>query len=1393
MAASLRFWGVDLHPSIGRFAELLHFLLGVPKAQIYVHDLTPYCPAAREFDRVSCDMPFPFAPLEAGHVRSREEMRLALEELSMLPPWDQRKANQVLRRLQANEDFRKADVVICSIVQFACSVFAAAGKTLLFYGSGLYFDHRAEGDCMWASTYRRLAECSAEFEECQEVLLAARPLVLATTQLTQEYARHILGVEVPLLVEGLPSISWRMAGVGDGLQDFRAAEPSDTVLLWPDVSLDSRWKGFKKFREEQVEAVLSLKNWFREVALAAPSSIYGKAYPKEAILQHRAAVILPYADASLTALDWYWAGVPLFLPSKSAWFKVYYQENSDGLAKRFQLKLSMLWGTLPPVDLPLCYSFNSSLVGEEEILEELRTGIYEADSSGNVTSEMLQRWRGLCEEVLHRRGEAPQVCFWFHPKTALHWLQKMWYYTAPGIQYWDTPEDLEEKLLNWPWEKTYLYRQLMAQHWEATLEHFKSGMQRLNAAEAEKTPTGRQRTAAELGLRRRSEPLQTPSRRPSFREGLWLGPSPTILPSVDTAAGRFRPLFRAGAVPYLTVIDFQLCAVADGEVRLAELFLDPRAVLETPSDPILWLQVWRHEQRSKRRSKAGPWHLRDQQPTRLSTADVGTVFSAQLVPPLVLAAGDCFGFATSGWRGLVPFDEPPLEPENGARGVCWAYGPRLARLGAREAVLAQGLALRAYAVRIRIEPRILSAAPSAPVLADPAGAYAPLCSAADVCPREPARLESAVLDWGLVLASLCNCTSGEALLGQAAGTAGACCDLDLLDRVLSALGHAKGVSCLHGALAVVASCSAKLSLRQRPRISTKLASPRLVHLGSPMRLVASPTQSDWWDLQIEPMLSTEPDLQRTYRLRGSAASFVPFPFGTQDLLWWRAASRGERLDLLTEVLLGLDVLGISDYFAFVGSICFVTSRGCAEPQPLDILVRWQDQEAVAAFAETWSASSDRRHHVMQPDRIELGVSPDPGLLSVWPGDLGFGVVCPDCSFLQIKFYSPARAKPGYVISGTRGCLWQALLPVRWLSFEELRSLGAGAVGGQEETLLFPWPADPLRVASSAAAAKSSAWCKEALQVFEPAVPLERLAPEFDLGEAAHGDLGFYDLFDLRKFSQADGLVPLADKAALKARLRAAGLPTARPLFAANDPQLPPELRELPQYAVKAVHQHHGGLGVLLMSHGRDLLTGRRMDFEEVQRWAEGAMAPQSAAPRCWMEQGARRCVNNAPVLDEKVKPGILVEELASTWDGKTGELPDEAFCFVAWGRLVFYGQMAAGTWGGYFASDGTPIFARPMKASKQIEAGGAFRAQPWPPPLVRDVARLAEATAQVVGADFIRIDIFPNGGKPLVSEVSIVTGWFGRANLQWGEVDVWLLEMLRDRWLSGYAARWAQS
>lgn len=140
-----------------------------------------------------------------------------------------------------------------------------------------------------------------------------------------------------------------------------------------------------------------------------------------------------------------------------------------------------------------------------------------------------------------------------------------------------------------------------------------------------------------------------------------------------------------------------------------------------------------------------------------------------------------------------------------------------------------------------------------------------------------------------------------------------------------------------------------------------------------------------------------------------------------------------------------------------------------------------------------------------------------------------------------------------------------------------------------------------------------------------------------------------------------------------------------------------------------------------MSHGRDLLTGRHMDEAEVVRWAAKAFEKeeQPSAPRCWDEctstsaECETRCVTNAPVADDSVKQGLLVEELAVTWDGRSGLLPDEAFCFVAWGRLSFFGVMAAGgTWLNYFASDGTPIFARPMKAQKQIEGVHSARACP---------------------------------------------------------------------------------
>lgn len=213
-------------------------------------------------------------------------------------------------------------------------------------------------------------------------------------------------------------------------------------------------------------------------------------------------------------------------------------------------------------------------------------------------------------------------------------------------------------------------------------------------------------------------------------------------------------------------------------------------------------------------------------------------------------------------------------------------------------------------------------------------------------------------------------------------------------------------------------------------------------------------------------------------------------------------------------------------------------------------------------------------------------------------------------------------------------------------------------------------------------------------------------------------------------------------------------------------------------------------------------TGKPLSPEDIQRWANQAWAPEqdAAAPRCVDEEmangTAKRCVTNAPRVDELLTAGLIAENLVLTWDGKTSTLPDEAFCFVAWGRLLECGVMGAGgIWDSYFARDGTPIFKRTMHAEhgQRDIAGAAYRkAVPWDQKLIDDVVDLAERTATSFGADFIRIDIFPNGGKPLVAEVSIVSGWLGSNNLEWANVDAWLIEYFRDRWLEGYGERYGR-
>lgn len=307
--------------------------------------------------------------------------------------------------------------------------------------------------------------------------------------------------------------------------------------------------------------------------------------------------------------------------------------------------------------------------------------------------------------------------------------------------------------------------------------------------------------------------------------------------------------------------------------------------------------------------------------------------------------------------------------------------------------------------------------------------------------------------------------------------------------------------------------------------------------------------------------------------------------------------------------------------------------------------------------------------------------------------------------------------------------------------------------------------------------------------------LSHVSPEFNLQTHISIHSGFYDLYDLRRNAAESELVRLVDKVALKQHLQNQGIPVATALYTSyTSPYVLPVLQKLSRYVVKAAHRHHGGQGVVVVDNGVDLRTGKPISVDEVQEsvLAFWPQVPSAAEPRCvpWGD-GGHQCVTNAPLVDSALQPAVLVEELATTWDGREGVVADEAFCFVAWGKLVMCGAMCAGgVWCSYFARDGTPIFGRPMHAergSKDIQGAALRHPIPWGIELHWQIVTLAERAAGILSADFVRVDVFPNGGHPLVAEISIVSGWLGRANLAWGEVDVWLLELLRDRWIEGYA------
>ncbi|CAE8717477.1 unnamed protein product, partial [Polarella glacialis] len=192
---------------------------------------------------------------------------------------------------------------------------------------------------------------------------------------------------------------------------------------------------------------------------------------------------------------------------------------------------------------------------------------------------------------------------------------------------------------------------------------------------------------------------------------VWRGISPGPLPNTDTA-------------PHLTIAGLRLCSAVAGSVRAVELFLDPGAKAERSVQPAesvgapIWLQVWRPGLRRRDHTPnpaQPPWRLVAQVSRTIKPQDLGGLLQIDLADQaLPVAVGDCFGWYTGAWNGLVPFesiDSSTMGLEAGLEGVVWAFGHRLAHLGGSEVSLGMGWAARRYALRILFGP-LLDASPA---------------------------------------------------------------------------------------------------------------------------------------------------------------------------------------------------------------------------------------------------------------------------------------------------------------------------------------------------------------------------------------------------------------------------------------------------------------------------------------------------------------------------------------------------------------------------------------------------------------------------------------------------------------------------------------------------------
>jgi len=234
-----------------------------------------------------------------------------------------------------------------------------------------------------------------------------------------------------------------------------------------------------------------------------------------------------------------------------------------------------------------------------------------------------------------------------------------------------------------------------------------------------------------------------------------------------------------------------------------------------------------------------------------------------------------------------------------------------------------------------------------------------------------------------------------------------------------------------------------------------------------------------------------------------------------------------------------------------------------------------------------------------------------------------------------------------------------------------------------------------------------------------------LLPEFDYALEFRKVQKYYPILFMRRTRKHARLTQWMNKIWIGEYLKKLGVPILERYYMSYADAPPAELLDTySRYVAKPAHMSEGD-SVYVVANGRDIKSGQAVDSQIVSNKLAEAMSLKTVS---WDTWGTRNST-----------PGVVVEAMSANSDGCYSSMPDEIKIYCVWGKVYF------GVW---------------RRHTEYQHGGFLYRDSPNPALLANDhtwwntMIEVAEHVA--AGTDFLRVDMFVNGGRPVVSEVEIM-------------------------------------